>query len=80
MEFQRHTVHTRCLYPTEDEAKRASDTLETRGWGNAQPCKVAVSPSVSGWFVATVDPNTAQVEIFAKRDLVGEEVHRILAA
>lgn len=43
------------------------------------PHKVDVSPSVSGWFVTAVDPNTAKVEIFAKRDLVGEEVHRILA-
>lgn len=37
MEFQRHTVHTRCLYPTQGEAEQAGDTLSTRGWGNAQP-------------------------------------------
>jgi len=80
MEFQRHTVHTRCLYPTQDEAEKVSDELCRRGWGDTQPHEVIISPTVSGWFVTAVDQSTAQVEIFAKRDLVGEEVHRILTS
>lgn len=81
MEFQRHEVKQSCLYPSLVEANRAKDTLIDRGWPNVSLHKKTDlgRGAAPGWFLVATDPETATIQVFAKRDLVGEGVQRILS-